>query len=136
MGHYAFIDENNIVTEVITGIDEDNTDTLPEGFDSWEDWYLTQRPEATSCKRTSYNTVEGVHILGGTPFRGTYAGIGFSYDSENDVFIPPQPYPSWSLDDNFVWQAPLDKPSDFDTVFYFWNENAYQSDNTTGWEQG
>ena len=73
MAHYAFLDENNKVVEVITGIDEDNTSELPEGFSSWEEWYGNFR--GMTCKRTSYNTVDGVHNLGGTPYRGTYAEI-------------------------------------------------------------
>jgi len=91
MAHYAFINESNIVTEVIVGIDENNTDDLPEGYTSWEDWYLTQRPAMSACKRTSYNTIGNTHSGGGTAFRGNYAGIGFTYDATNDVFYAPQP---------------------------------------------
>jgi hypothetical protein len=96
MAHYAFLDENNIVTEVITGIDETE---LIEGLDP-ETWYSNFRGQ--TCKRTSYND----------NIRKQYAGIGFTYDSVNDVFIAPQPYPSWSLDDNFDWQAPTPRPND------------------------
>ena len=133
MGHYAFLDDDNFVTEVITGIDEDDVSTLPKEFDSWEDFYLSLRPNSKDCKRTSYNTLNGEHLNGGTPFRGTYAGIGFTYDEDNDVFIEPQPFPSWALDDNFTWQPPLERPDDFDEVMYLWDEDAYQNDNTTGW---
>ena len=98
MAHYAFLNEENIVTEVITGIDEDNTDTLPEGFASWEAWYADFRGK--TCKRTSYNTFENSHLLGGTAFRGNYAGIGMTYDTDNDVFYLPQPYGSWTLSSN------------------------------------
>lgn len=91
MAHYAFIDGNNIVTEVITGIDEDSTDTLPEGYTSWEDWYLTKRPNMSACKRTSYNTIANAHSGDGTAFRGNYAGIGYTWDATNDVFYAPQP---------------------------------------------
>ena len=136
MAHYAFLDDNNIVTEVITGIDESNTSELPEGYISWEAWYLTQRPEASDCKRTSYNTVANQHSGDGTAFRGNYAGIGYTYDSINDVFYPPQPFGSWTLSDNWVWEAPIDYPDDDNN--YIWNENAYQADTadpkTEGWE--
>ena len=72
MAHYAFINENNIVTEVITGIDEDVTEGLPEGFADWEAWYADFRGQ--TCKRTSYNTIANAHSDGGTAFRGNYAG--------------------------------------------------------------
>ena len=94
MAHYAFLDENNVVTEVITGIDETE---LIEGLDP-ETWYGNFRDQV--CKRTSYNN----------NIRKQYAGIGFTYDSEADVFIAPQPYPSWSLDENFDWQPPTPRP--------------------------
>jgi hypothetical protein len=136
MAHYAFIDNNDIVTEVIVGIDEDSTDTLPEGYTSWEDWYLTQRPGASACKRTSYNTIANSHSGDGTAFRGNYAGIGFTWDETNNVFYPPQPYGSWTLSSDWVWEAPIDYPDDGNN--YIWNENAYQADTadpkTEGWE--
>jgi hypothetical protein len=136
MAHYAFIDNNDIVTEVIVGIDEDSTDTLPEGYTSWEDWYLTQRPSMSACKRTSYNTIANTHSGGGTAFRGNYAGIGYTWDETNDVFYPPQPYGSWTLSSDWVWEAPIDYPDDGNN--YIWNENAYQADTadpkTEGWE--
>ena len=97
MAHYAFI-KDNIVTEVITGKDE--TETAPDGFADWEEYYLTKRPGQDACKRTSYNTHANEHRLGGTPFRGNYAGKGYTYDSSNDVFYETQPYASWSLDSN------------------------------------
>jgi hypothetical protein len=135
MAHYAFLDDNNKVTEVITGIDESSTDTLPQGYVSWEAWYLTQRPNATDCKRTSYNTTNNAHTGDGTAFRGNYAGVGFSYDSINDVFIPPKPYESWVLDEDiWDWEAPIDMPDDDNA--YVWDEDAYQEDNTTGWVAG
>ena len=76
MAHYAFLNENNIVTEVITGIDEDVTEGLPEGFADWEAWYADFRGQ--TCKRTSYNTMANAHSGEGTAFRGNYAGIGLS----------------------------------------------------------
>ena len=132
MAHYALLDENNIVTEVITGKDEDDNATLPEGFTDWEAWYADLKGQ--TCKRTSYNTVNNTHSLGGTPFRGNYAGIGYSYDAENDVFLPPKPFDSWvKTDDNCGWKAPVDEPT---TTLeehqagkrYVWNED------TTSWD--
>jgi hypothetical protein len=105
MAHYAFIDENNIVTEVIVGIDETE---LIEGLDP-ETWYGNFRGQ--TCKRTSYNG----------NIRKQYAGIGYTYDSLNDVFIEPQPYPSWSLDGNFDWQPPTPRPQE---GFWSWDEET------------
>ena len=124
MAHYAFINENNIVTEVIVGKDEDDLDTLPEGFADWEEWYGDFRGQ--TCKRTSYNTIANTHTGDGTPFRGNYAGIGFTYDTENDVFYPPQPYPSWTLSADWVWEAPVAYPTDGQS--YSWNETTKHCD--------
>ena len=132
MAHYAFI-KDNIVTEVITGKDE--TETAPDGFADWEEYYLTKRPGQDACKRTSYNTHANEHRLGGTAFRGNYAGKGFTYDSSNNVFYDSQPYASRSLDCNWLWQSPIDMRSDVSAEkVYKWNEEAYQADNSTGWE--
>ena len=129
MAHYAFI-KDNIVTEVITGIDE--TETAPDGYADWEEYYLTKRPGQDACKRTSYNTFANAHTLEGTAYRGNYAGIGHTYDSSNDVFYEPQPYSSWTLDNNdWQWKAPLSYPDDGE--LYKWDEEAYQADNSTGW---
>jgi hypothetical protein len=103
MAHYAFLDQNNIVTEVIVGTNENE-----EGI-NWEEHYGNFRGQV--CKRTSYNTFEGVHKLGGMPFRKNFAGIGFIYDSQRDAFIPPKPFNSWILnEDTCVWKAPVDYP--------------------------
>jgi hypothetical protein len=113
MAHYAFLDGSNIVTEVITGKNEGE-----EGI-NWEQWYGEFRGQA--CKRTSYNTVGGVHSEGGTPFRKNYAGIGYSYDAERDAFIPPKPFASWLLNEECcLWEAPAPHPAD--GGFYNWNE--------------
>ena len=103
MAHYAFLDQNNIVTEVIVGIDETE---LIEGKDP-ETWYSEFRGQV--CKRTSYNG----------KIRKQYAGRGFAYDPIADVFIEPQPYPSWSLDGNYDWQPPKPKP---EGQFWYWDE--------------
>ena len=117
MAHYAFINSNNIVTEVIVGRDEDD---LAEGVTSWEDDYGERMGER--CLRTSYNTVAGQHNAGGTPFRGNYAGIGYKYDEALDAFLPPQPFSSWSLNEaTYSWEAPIPYPEDGEQ--YVWNEN-------------
>lgn len=114
MAHYAFLESNNIVTEVIVGKDEGE-----DGID-WEQWYGDFRGQ--TCKRTSYNTSGGVHLSGGTPFRKNYAGIGFTYDPQRDAFIPPKPFDSWILnEDSCLWQAPISYPNDGKR--YAWNES-------------
>ena len=137
MAHYVFLNENNIVVNVIVGLDEDQTETLPEEFSSWEDFYADQ--QGLTCKRTSYNTKAGVHLNGGTPFRANYGGIGMHYDPTNDIFHNPQPYDSWTLNTTTgLWEAPIDYPDD-DQNSYFWDEDAYQGDTadpkTLGWTQ-
>ena len=118
MAHYAFLDSNNIVTQVIVGKDEDD---LPEGITSWEEYYGNLKNQV--CKRTSYNTRAGEHTEGGTPFRGNYAGIGYVYNEELDAFIPPQPFASWTLNDStYSWDAPVAYPEDGE--LYVWNESA------------
>ncbi|NBT76820.1 MAG: hypothetical protein EBT15_12845 [Betaproteobacteria bacterium] len=114
MAHYAFLDENNIVTEVIVGKDEGE-----EGRD-WEQWYGEFRGQV--CKRTSYNTIGGVHRLNGTPFRKNYAGIGYTYREDIDAFVPPKPFPSWLLNANAQWEAPVAMPTD--GKMYSWDEDT------------
>ncbi len=126
MAHYAFINDNNIVTEVIVGIDEDAKDDLPSEFDSWEAFYADFRGQ--TCKRTSYNTSANAHSGEGTAYRGNYAGIGYTYDTSNDVFIAPKPYASWTLDEStWTYEAPEAYPDDGKD--YVWNENK------TEWEE-
>ena len=120
MAHYAFLNDNNIVTEVITGIDEDAKDDLPSEFDSWEEFYADFRGQ--TCKRTSYNTIGNEHNDSGTAYRGNYAGIGYTYDATNDVFIASKPYASWTMDEStWTWEAPEAYPDDGKD--YIWNEN-------------
>ena len=115
MAHYAFLDTNNIVTEVIVGIDEGEQDI------NWEQHYGAFRDQ--TCKRTSYNTHGGIHSNGGVPFRKNYAGIGYTYDEARDAFIPPQPYASWLLDEaSCLWEAPVQMPDDGER--YQWDETA------------
>ena len=105
MAHYAFLDESNIVTEVIVGIDETE---LIEGLDT-ETWYGNFRGQ--TCKRTSYNN----------KIRYNYAGIGYTYDPIDDAFIAPQPYPSWVLNSKKQWEPPIAYPTD--GKLYGWNED-------------
>lgn len=118
MAHYALINHENLVVEVITGVDENETQIDLDGSEiggsteAWEQFYQT-RPwfEGLTCKRTSYNN----------NIRKQFAGIGFTYDPNADIFILPRPYLSWSLDENYDWQPPIPRPND--GLMYFWNED-------------
>lgn len=118
MAHYALLDENNTVISVITGVDENVIQTDLDGTqvggstEAWEQFYLTKHwLNAAGCKRTSYNK----------NIRKQYAGIGYTYDPTNDVFIAPQPFASWSLDNNFDWQPPTPRP---EGIKWSWDENT------------
>ena len=109
MSHFAQIDENNIVTRVIV-IDQETVDTGLFG-------------DPSSFVQTSYNTRGGVHVLGGTPLRKNFAGVGYTYDSERDAFIPPKPYESWILnEDTCFYEAPTSMPTD--GKMYTWDEDT------------
>jgi hypothetical protein len=109
MAHFAQIDENNIVTRVLV-IEQDVVDTGLFG-------------EPSSFVQTSYNTFAGEHKLGGTPLRKNYAGIGYTYDSIRDAFIPPKPFNSWVLnEDTCQWDSPVAMPTD--GKLYTWDENT------------
>jgi len=130
MAHYAYFDENNIVQEVHVGIDENDLSGLPEGVSSWEEHYTNINPQGWTCKRTSYNTIGNIHLEGGTPFRGNYAGIGYIYDESNDVFYAPKPFDSWTLDtDDWNWKPPTPHPNTLDssdTHPYTWDEDTQE----------
>ena len=107
MAYYAFLDENNIVTEVITGIDETE---LIEGL-SPEVWYGNFRGQ--TCVRTSYNSSGGEHRMGKANLRKNFAGVGMIYDPIRDAFIAPKPFNSWVLDEaKGKWKAPIPEPHD------------------------
>lgn len=107
MAHYAFLDENNIVTNVIVGRDEDE---VVDGISDWETYYGEFIGRV--CKRTSYNTTGGVNEKG-TAFRKNYAVIGGIYDPIRDAFIHPKPYGSWILnEETCLWEAPTAKPTE------------------------
>jgi hypothetical protein len=120
MAHYAFLDENNIVTHVIVGKNEGE-----DGVD-WEQFY--------GAVRTSYNTAGGVYYDPETnqpaqdqskAFRKNYAGIGYSYDSARDAFIPSKPFESWLLDEfSCTWKPPVEYPNDNNK--YIWNESLLE----------
>jgi hypothetical protein len=118
MAHYALLDSNNIVVKVITGVDENITQTDLDGkevggsSEAWEQFYASQH-EGLTCKRTSYNN----------NIRAHFAGIGMKYDEQLNVFIPKQPYPSWKLNyTNYQWVPPIDKPDTNDGYRWIWSE--------------
>jgi hypothetical protein len=113
MAHWAELDENNIVTRVLVG---DNND--PAGDEGYQ-WLIDNL--GGKWVKTSYNTIAGQHTSGGTPLRGNYAGIGYSYNEELDAFIPPKPFESWTLNtEKYNWDAPKAYPTD--GKFYTWDE--------------
>jgi hypothetical protein len=108
MGHYAKVVDGK-VTQVISA--------EPDFFATFVD------SSPGEWIQTSYNTLGGLHRLGGVPLRKNYAGIGFTYDRQKDAFIPPQPYPSWTLnEDTCLWDSPTVYPDD--DKFYLWNEET------------
>ena len=116
MAHYAFLDLNNIVTEVVTGVDEEVVQTDLDGTqvggssEAWETFYGNIRNQV--CKRTSYNG----------NYRKNYAGIGYKYDQERDAFIPPKPFNKWVLNEETCqWESPVPYPDDENE--YVWNDN-------------
>jgi hypothetical protein len=131
MGHYAFLDDNNNVIDVITGKDEGE-----DGID-WEDFYCKtaqemERTDVKCVKRTSYNTKGGIHydVNTGLPssdqskaLRKNYAGIGYTYDPNRDAFIPPKAYDSWTLNEQTcLWEPPVPYPDDGE--YYDWDEDT------------
>ena len=109
MSHFARVTAQGIVEQVIVA-EQDFINTLSD---------------KTSWVQTSYNTHGGVHANGGTPLRKNYAGVGYTYDSVRDAFIPPKPYASWVLNENTcLWDAPTPYPTDGKT--YNWDENTQQ----------
>jgi hypothetical protein len=128
MAHFCKLGVGNIV-ERIEVVSNDIVTTEKAGEEFLQNLYNSR----DVWKQTSYNTVGGVHLLGGTPFRKNYAGIGYTYDQTRDAFIPPKPYPSWTLNETTcLWEAPVTYPTDGN--IYVWNETAYQADNTNGWD--
>ena len=115
MASFAKLDNNNIVLRVIPGVEETEKDGEA----------IYQQVSGKVWKRTSYNTRDGIHLNGGTPFRKNYASIGYTYDSTRDAFIPPKPFSSWSLNEfKCNWEAPVALPND--DKLYTWNEEDQQ----------
>jgi len=149
MAHFAKLGANGKVIQVLT---LNNSDML--NADGVEDeavgqQYLEQHNNwpAQMWIQTSYNTVGGQHRNDGTPFRGNYAGIGYTWDEDDQIFWPKKPYASWvKHNDSASWKSPIgDAPALTEeqtsqneaathSWHYAWNETAYQADNTTGWD--
>jgi hypothetical protein len=114
MAHYAKV-ENGIVTQVIVA-EQDFINSGAVG-------------DPSSWIQTSYNTVGGVHKTGGSPLRHTYAGVGFSYIKDLDVFVPPKPFPSWVLNRELPgWEAPKPAPTPVEGKVFLWNEYVQRWD--------
>ena len=136
MAHFAKLNQNNIVTTVhVVHNNEllvDGVENEQKGIDFLNNFFNTN----DNWKQTSYNTRSGIHQLDGTPFRKNYAGIGMYFDASRDAFYVPQPFPSWTLDeDTCQWNAPVAYPDDggkagsTDGKLYQWNED------TTSWDE-
>lgn len=115
MAHFAQVDENNTVVQVLVVSDDQahrGQDFLANDLGLGGNWI-----------QTSYNTNAGVHANGGTPLRKNYAGVGYTYDASRDAFIPPKPYNSWTLnEDTCLWDAPVSYPAD--GKIYRWDEDT------------
>ena len=119
MAHWAEVDGDSVVVRVLVG---NNADP-----DEGHQWLLNNL--GGTWVKTSYNTSGGVHSEGGTPLRKNYAGIGYTYDSARDAFIPPKPFASWALDEETCfWNAPIPMPVEEGKMFT-WNEE------TTSWDE-
>ena len=122
MAHFAKLGVGNVVEKVHV-VSNDVATTEQAGIDFLNKLYNTRE----LFKQTSYNTIGGVHKLGGTPFRKNYAGVGYNYDQTRDAFIPPKPFASWTLnEETCVWDPPVVRPDDGQR--YSWNETTQQWD--------
>lgn len=112
MAHWAELDQNNIVLRVTVG----NNEHVDEGYQ----WLLDNH--GGTWLKTSYNTIQGIHLLDGTPFRGNYAGKGFTYYLDIDAFMPPKEFESWVIDtETYSWIPPVSKP---DSGIWEWDEET------------
>ncbi len=110
MAYWAQLDDNNIVLQVTVGSNEEPDEGYQWLIDNLGGRWL----------KTSFNTIKGKHLLGGVPFRGNYAGVGYTYHEDVDAFMPPKEYPSWVIDaSNYTWIAPVPKP---DSGLWVWDE--------------
>ena len=148
MAHFAKLGANGKVIQVLTLNNDDmlNADGVED--EAVGQQYLEQHNNwpAQMWIQTSYNTAGNQHKLGGTPFRGNYAGIGYTWDEDDQIFWPKKPYASWvKLISEARWQSPIgDAPAltaeqtsqneaNTHNWVYNWDEDAYQADNTAGW---
>ena len=116
MAHFAKLGKGNIVEKVVV-VSNDIVTTEQAGVEFLQNLYK----DRAVWKQTSYNTKEGVHLLGDTPLRKNFAAIGYRYDQIRDAFIPPQPFNSWILNETTcLWEAPVVYPTDGQV--YNWNE--------------
>tara|TARA_R110000868_G_scaffold207840_1_gene456875 strand:- start:50 stop:394 length:345 start_codon:yes stop_codon:yes gene_type:complete len=106
MGHFAKVVDSKVVQVIVAE---------PEFFNTFVD------SSPGTWLETSYNTVGNKHLKGKTPLRGNFAGIGYTYDTEKDVFYAPQPFPSWTLNSDYLWEAPIAMPNDGKK--YYWDES-------------
>ena len=122
MAHFAKLGKGNIVERVAV-VSNDIATTEQAGMD-----FLNNLHQSRDVwKQTSYNTINGEHLLGGTPFRKNYAGKGYTYDQTRDAFIPPKPFASWTLNETTCqWEAPVALPDTENS--YNWNEETQQWD--------
>ena len=129
MAHFARINSDNIVISIHLAMNKDCLNEQGEESEATGIAHLNGvHGGGFNLVQTSYNTCAGEHKLGGTPFRKNYAGRGFTFDEVRDAFIPPQPYDSWTLnEDTCRWDAPTAYPDDGKT--YTWNED------TTSWDE-
>ena len=141
MAHYAQLGVDNIVTRVWT---VNNIDCMTVGGiekDEIGQAYLKEHHGDLTLVKCSYNTHQGVHILGGTPFRANYPNVGYYYSSTHDIFYEPRPKDkdgdsctSWSLNTTTgMYEAPITQPTGSVGKYYVWDESAYNGDNTKGW---
>ena len=122
MAHFAKLGTGNII-ERVEVVSNDIATTEQAGVEFLQNLYK----DISAWKQTSYNTRGGEHIMGGTPFRKNYAGIGYIYNQTKDAFIPPKPFNSWILNETTcLWEAPVTYPDDGER--YTWNES------TTTWD--
>jgi hypothetical protein len=120
MAHWAEIDSDNIVTRVLVVADD-----VVDG----QTFLADQLALGGTWKKTSYNTLGGVHSQGGTPYRKNFAGVGFTFDAAKDAFIPPKPFASWTLDaETCLWNPPTPMPVE-EGKFFVWDEP------TTSWKE-
>jgi hypothetical protein len=129
MASFAKINSNNIVERVesvVNDVLKDSNGVEQESIGIQFLKTLYNEPNGI-WKQTSYNTIAGIHVLGGTPFRKNFAGIGYTYDETKDAFIPIKPFNSWILnEDKCIWEAPVARPEDNNS--YVWNEQTLSWD--------